>query len=137
MKLCGSSKENRCFRGTYRLRLQGNETLSHPSSQRRCASRRAAKRAFSYLSHTASYPRRKYPSLLPSWKMFQNTTFFNIKFYVYILLNTANRSWVCFARTKSGVPFSSAIPRSFENQTFVITRQRSVTVTDVTLHPTL
>jgi hypothetical protein len=48
---CGSSKKNRRFRRKYCLHLQGNETLSLPSSQRGHASRRTAKRA-SYKQHT-------------------------------------------------------------------------------------
>jgi hypothetical protein len=44
MTPCRSSKENRPFGGTYRLHLQGNESLSLRSSQKAYVSRRTAKK---------------------------------------------------------------------------------------------
>jgi hypothetical protein len=91
----GSSK-NRRFGGTYRLRLQDDNTVSLPSSERECDSRRKRNRACCnstssvvsipigeyyvgsktvvppkrrfLLSHMLSYARRQHSSLLPLWK---------------------------------------------------------------------
>jgi hypothetical protein len=72
-------RKNRRFGGTHRLRLQDNKDLALPSSQRGRENWEPSypddggdmlfrKADFIYWSHTASYPRRQHPSLLPLLK---------------------------------------------------------------------
>jgi hypothetical protein len=69
MTPCGSSKNNRRFRGTYRLHLHGNIALSFPSS------RRAGKTHFVTLKmETIAPPRRRFFLLEPRGVIFQKKT---------------------------------------------------------------
>jgi hypothetical protein len=87
MMLCGSSKKNWHFRGTYWLHLQGNKILSSPNSQQGRASRQMAKRAF-YSNTLVPFTRATWhhiPDNILNFcchaKLFQKAAFFNLILY--------------------------------------------------------